>query len=96
MTKYVDAEKLKAHIQHLIKKDNYELFDVPELLSFIDSLQQEQPDVDLEKKIEEYFEGWSDDSEYGQAIMRNCACAGVDECKDIARYFYNLGLNARK
>jgi hypothetical protein len=96
MTKYVDAEKLKAHIQHLIKKDNYELFDVPELLSFIDSLQQEQPDVDLEKEIEEYFEGWSDDSEYGQAIMRNCACAGVDECKDIARYFYNLGLNTRK
>lgn len=43
--KYIDAERLKAHIQHLIKKDNYELFDVPELLSFIDSLQQEQTDM---------------------------------------------------
>lgn len=43
--KYIDAECLKAHIQHLIKKDNYELFDVPELLSFIDSLQQEQTDM---------------------------------------------------
>lgn len=43
--KYIDAEKLKAHIQHLIKKDNYELFDVPELLSFIDSLQQEEVDM---------------------------------------------------
>lgn len=43
MAKYIDAEKLKAHIQYLIKKDNYELFDVPELLSFIDSLQKEQP-----------------------------------------------------
>lgn len=40
--KYIDAEKLKAYIQYLIKKDNYELFDVPELISFIDSLQQEQ------------------------------------------------------
>ena len=126
MSKYIDADKLKTHIQHLIKKDNYELFDVPELLSFIDSLQQEQdiliinkkdweaqeqfrknkkfgkpiqkeqPEIDLEKEIEEYFKGWSDDSEYGQAVMRNCACAGVDECKDIAHYFYNLGLNTRK
>jgi len=40
--KYIDAEKLKVHIQYLIKKDNYELFDVPELLAFIDFLQQEQ------------------------------------------------------
>lgn len=45
MTKYIGAEKLKAHIQYLIKKDNYELFDVPELLSFIDSLQQEEVDM---------------------------------------------------
>ena len=45
MGKYIDAEKLKAHIQYLIKKDNYELFDVPELLSFIDSLQQEEVDM---------------------------------------------------
>lgn len=44
--KYIDAEKLKAHIQYLIKKDNYELFDVPELLSFIDSLQQDDAQVD--------------------------------------------------
>ena len=40
---YIDTNKLKAHIQYLIKKDNYKLFDVPELLSFIDSNQQEQP-----------------------------------------------------
>lgn len=46
MGKYIDAEKLKAHIQYLIKKDNYELFDVPELLSFIDSLQQDDAQVD--------------------------------------------------
>jgi hypothetical protein len=50
MTKYIDADKLKAHIQHLIKKDNYELFDVPELLSFIHSLQQEQLDIDEIKR----------------------------------------------
>lgn len=54
--KYIDAEKLKAHIQYLIKKDNYEFFDVPELLSFIDSHQQEQPEVDLEKEFADFLE----------------------------------------
>jgi hypothetical protein len=57
MGKYIDAEKLKAHIQYLIKKDNYELFDVPELLSFIDSLQQEQLDIDKIKR-EWYNKGY--------------------------------------
>ena len=106
--KYIDADRLWAEIERRIYeishplKDGYEVQSIgkieglSELLEVIDSLQQEQPEVDLEKEIEEYFEGWSDDSEYGQAIMRNCTCAGVDECKDIARYFYNLGLNARK
>ena len=41
--KYINVNRLKAHIQYLIRKDNYELFDVLELLSFIDALQQEQP-----------------------------------------------------
>ena len=40
--KYINVNRLKAHIQYLIRKDNYELFDVLELLSFIDALQQEQ------------------------------------------------------
>lgn len=56
--KYIDADKLKAHIQRLIKKDNYELFDVPELLSVIDSLQQEQLNVDLEKEIDKCWQNW--------------------------------------
>lgn len=57
MAKYIDAEKLKAHIQYLIKKDNYELFDVPELLSFIDSHQQEQPDFPItDEQIKEFLD----------------------------------------
>lgn len=96
MTKYIDAEKLKAHIQHLIKKDNYELFDVPELLSFIDSLQQEQPEVDLEKEIDTFFEGWTDSPDYSQAINAEGECVSTDEIIEIARQFFNLGLNARR
>ena len=87
MSKYIDAEKLKTHIQYLIKKDNYELFDVPELLSFIDSLQQEQQEADLEKEMEAYFgENWKD----GTPIEVQ------DDLIKFASHFFELGLNARK
>jgi hypothetical protein len=62
------------------------------LLSFLSDLETKVADSDgLNGEIERYFEGWSDDSEYGQAVMRDGACAGVDECEDIARHFYDLG-----
>lgn len=90
MNKYIDAEKLKTHIQYLIKKDNYELFDVPELLSFIDSLQQEQSEVELnEETLRKEF----------HTIDRQCFEEGIEGWqreKLIARHFYELGLNARK
>lgn len=87
------------------------------LISFIASLQQEQPvdipsdgsgamgttppkfklevkeqPVDgLEEEIENYFNGWCNDDEYGQAVMPDCSCASVDDCKDIARHFAEWG-----
>ena len=93
MGKYIDAEKLKAHIQYLIKKDNYELFDVPELLSFIDSLQQEQPEVDLEKEINRFLSNATmmDKGEWKGKYPISEMGFGV-----VARHFFNLGLNARK
>lgn len=69
---YIDAEKLKAEIeerlhcngsfdecgdtawdydQGMVAAYNY-------VLSFIDTLQQEQPEVDLDNKIEKYLRGW--------------------------------------
>ena len=87
--KYINVDKLKAYIQYLIKKDNYELFNVTELLSFIDSNQQEYPEVDLEKEIaltcKEYRITEHLDAELGPLDIKN-----------IAHYFYELGLNARK
>ena len=64
--KYIDAEKLKDEIKHL-KIDVYDeahQFDLGArssltfLESFIDSLQQEQPEVDLEKAARHLYESW--------------------------------------
>lgn len=70
----------------------------------IASLQQEQPEVDLEKEMQEEY--------YKYAIYESGSISGEGyqleeqghyECnltrkefKDIARHFYELGLNARK
>ena len=35
--------KIKAEVERLIKKDNYETFDVPALLEFLDTLQEQEP-----------------------------------------------------
>lgn len=62
------------------------------LLSIIYSLQQEQPEVDLEKEYQEFCKDnpfpWS-----SQYVNREY----IDElCLSVARHFYKLGLNARK
>lgn len=63
--KYIDAEKLKAEIERRIYEDynsgDSELDEVAQgvcasLLTFIDSLQQEHPEVDLEKIVKSYFD----------------------------------------
>ena len=99
--KYIDAEKLKAEIERRkmpFKKDiedgNYPtylcaLMDFEEL---IDSLQQEQPEVDIITEIEVHagnmphceFSHYTDDEE------------DEEWAKKEFRYFYNRGLNARK
>ena len=68
--KYIDAEKLKAEIdkryaEYLakMKNDNFTYYegmaDALDLFEqFIDSLQQEQPEVDLEKASRNVYESW--------------------------------------
>lgn len=60
------------------------------LLNTINSFQQEQPEMDLEKEIQEYIQklgfgygGWVDG-------------LSDEDLKHIARHFYELGLKARK
>lgn len=106
MSKYIDADKLKTEVERYIKdvKDagkkltpNMGFFDaklsgIYDVMNIVASLQQERPEVDLEKEIEERVEFYIGEK-----------CEGKwkwDECYNIinktARHFYGLGLNARK
>lgn len=89
--KYIDAEKLKAEIERrrlsnrYIDTESYE----NELLEIIDSLQQEQPEVDLKKEYAEFVEA---DPVYSKLVNDVVGRA-------IARHFAEWGaihLNARK
>lgn len=91
--KYIDAEKLKEIIDEKWKeladknvkvgggKWDAEINTYLSVLRLIDSLQQEQPEVDLEKEIIRYQR---EDMDRDTTV------------KDVARHFYELGLNARK
>lgn len=103
--KYIDAEKLKAEIERLevlydeaLKNPSFASYESSliakgkhrqreDLLCFIDSLQQEHPEVDLEKIIEQTYHDGSvaDTSDMDHVAYDN-----------IARHFYELGVNARK
>ena len=92
---YIDSEKLIAEIERRWKYDQGFKTDeetmayqqcCDDILSFIGSLQQEQPDVDLEKEIE--------------LVKGDYEQVSVEWNKDfdyIARHFFELGrLNTRK
>lgn len=100
--KYIDAEKLKTKIRkHLIPTvvdrdyDEWEMgkdAGLQQAISIIDSLQQEQQEVELEKEIT-------------PSLVENMLCEfGVQsiedvdsEClADIARHFYELGRLSNK
>ena len=100
--RYIDAYKLIAEIERLKEraqaervlhpktilaaKDYLLIQDYDKLLSFITSLQQEQPEVDFEREIIKYKVPFSDDREY----------LNEQTIDAIARHFYEFGLNARK
>ncbi len=94
--KYIDAEKLKAEIERRIKS-TLNISHIPchrreeleGLLSFVGSLQQEQPEVDLEEEIDKVWNNGLSDELAGPHN-------NFDICARLARHFYELGLNARK
>lgn len=103
MSKYIDAKQLIAEIERRMEaredvrnaddgyypESNFTIRDKEdeEILSFIASLQNEQPEVDLEKIIGQTYHDGSvaDTSDMNHVDYEN-----------IARYFYELGINARK
>ena len=97
--KYIDSEKLIAEIGRRKKSiDECPFIEAEfgaemrregkiqaynEILSLITSLQQEQPEVELEKEIDVWY------NTMGIPVT-------ADALKETARHFYELGLNARK
>ncbi len=90
--KYISAEKLIAEIERRIAngQDGYGC-NLKAIIPFIDSLQQEQPEVDLEKEIQEHIK---------ECLDIKFPTTDIELIKkDVAytaRKFYELGLNAKK
>jgi len=86
--KYIDAEKLKAEIEKRLSIFEYGMaYDCwASCKKVVESLQQEQPEVDLEREIIRYKVPFSDDREY----------LNEQTLDAIARHFWNKGYNARK
>ena len=100
--KYIDAEKLIAEIQKLrsetciSESDDYYEYAKSEIIDIITSLQKEQPEVDLEREIRDYFSKWDYDYYNCVITMGNDIVATLSSIQNVARHFYELGLNARK
>lgn len=105
MERYIDADRLKAEIEKrmhicdgIFERDSDTYYQgkavaYQETLSLIDSLQQEQSEVDLEKEIDSYFKKWwMDLTDQGYILRTPDGTAGLISVKNIARHFYILGL----
>lgn len=100
--KYIDANKLKAEIERRFSEYNHDsshhiqaaecasILDFIDTLNTIDSIQQEQPESDIEKEIHEYIE-----KEFGER-WDGCVPISCFDLVMMANYFYELGLNVRK
>lgn len=108
MNKYINADKLFTKIVELKKElpntiehlndeesgfargQQYELTAIE---SEILCLQQEQPEVDLEKEIDRF---WDSCIKHKNERGGNVIWSNKIEIEVLARHFYELGLNARK
>lgn len=94
MGKYIDAEKLSFQIEKLFPDSSDERivegfeYALDKVKAIIDHLQQEQQEVDFEEEWEE-FNDWMNG--YNQTDYPTCYGQ-----KQIARHFYELGLNTKK
>ena len=107
MSKYIDAEKLKAEIRKLliptVHDRDYDEWEhgkdsgFIEAISIIESLQQEQPEVDIWKEIHKYFNPHGMELQFdrskGNTILK------PEQLFNFASHFAEWGaihLNARK
>jgi len=105
--KYIDADKLIAEIKTrknaegwcTVGSDTADVyyargfrFACEFVLDTLASLQQEQPEVDLEKEFEKYMSS-KDESGF---VLNRAGFTNPQTAYKLARYFYELGLKARK
>jgi len=115
MGKYIDADKLKEKIDEIrqnwigestgleVGEFGAELGAAESILDSIDdvinSLQQEQPEVDLEREIDrawEYLEKDYSPSALDKSVIIVSGLVGREQFSKIAKYFFELGPNVRK
>lgn len=90
----MDEEQLaKIELRDKVDKAylNGALITLSDVLSFITSLQQEQPEEDLEKDIDRYIR-----PKCNYFYQGGSGYVHEKDVKEIAQHFYNLGLNAKK
>ena len=94
--KYIDTEKLYKYIEQVSEfypryadnfLDNAVINVINGIKTFISSLQQEQPDVDLVEEITKFF---------SENPIPHEHITDWPLLKNTALHFYELGLNARK
>lgn len=99
--KYIDADKLKVKIKGLQCEQGFDTGEaerayqsaIKDILTFIDSLRQEQMEVDLGKFDKDVTKIW------GRCAAEpndSIACLHIETFNEVARHFYELGLNTRK
>lgn len=109
--KYIDTDKLRVEIERRLaayqknfdKADNKiarlstdgRIASLKALLPFIDSLQQEQPNIDMEEEVKEYFKGYWPGMKTPEACNHQMVFTPPAIMRMI-EYFYELGLNTRK
>ena len=101
MAKYIDADRLKADLDKWVEtmagaEGDYSdgvRFAIQHFIFLLASLQQEQPDVDLEvrKRIEELANDWH---HKGFASDEDCPLC-MQDLMDILWHFYELGKNSK-
>lgn len=106
MEKYIDADKLRKLLANryeeitvpvLTDEGGLESFyrrsEIHNILKIVDSLQQEQPDVDLEKEIEKEWEKLEKDyspSALDKSHIIVSGLVGEKQFSRIAHHFYEL------
>lgn len=101
MSKYIDAEKLIVQIDNLesfscISEEQDGFYSaISRINDIIDSLQQEQPEVDLDEEITAYIESHFH-IRYDETLEVGNDPLTTADFEAIARHFFELGLNARK